>query len=684
MYLLAISIGPVQDFISTARRSRDLWFGSWLLSEISKSAALYLFKNHGELIFPSPEEPATALESNSEFSVVNKLLARIDVTDISQYCELMQGSMSTRLNEIKNAAFGNLKRLKIDGRDAIYWKHADDQLNDLIEFYWAACPLEADNYERTRKQTDALLAARKVTRNFEAVGWGDHVPKSSLDGLRESVIDEVVFDPLDNRGLSPEQKAQVLKRLRTQYGVRGKERLCGVGLLKRHGKPTKKNSGIDNFYSTSHLAALPLLQRLKDTQKANNYVDILKGLLDIDDHEVKAYLGHVPKNATLRQHPFFSNSDGSRFYDGHLLFKERLREFFPEKAKRESAEAALSTFLQQAFGTAEDPNPSPHPYYAILHADGDHMGQVIDAQSTRGYIQHQKLSGALSKFSGQVKTIVEVHHYGSSIYSGGDDVLALLPLHEVVQCARSLAAAFEKELGEFAGADGKTPTLSIGIAIGHHLDPLQDTLNLAREAERIAKSEVPNRENPEKNALAITLSKRSGVDRTIKGSWDQTKREQALDYRLAEFVFLLLENELPDGVAFELNDLALRLKPPKEQPKDDDEAKLFADRAATLLAAQRDEAKRIFKRKQPKQGAKPKPSDAILERFCGVRKTKDVQAKLGLIDYVDLDDWTLTNLADEIIVAREIARAIQQAGNKTEFARAYGLIVEKEPVNGGE
>ena len=37
--LLAISIGPVQDFISAARKTRDLWFGSHLLSEISKAAA---------------------------------------------------------------------------------------------------------------------------------------------------------------------------------------------------------------------------------------------------------------------------------------------------------------------------------------------------------------------------------------------------------------------------------------------------------------------------------------------------------------------------------------------------------------------------------------------------------------------------------------------------------------------
>jgi len=41
-YLLICSIGPVQDFIATARRSRDLWYGSWMLSELAKSAAWYI------------------------------------------------------------------------------------------------------------------------------------------------------------------------------------------------------------------------------------------------------------------------------------------------------------------------------------------------------------------------------------------------------------------------------------------------------------------------------------------------------------------------------------------------------------------------------------------------------------------------------------------------------------------
>ena len=41
-YLLALSLGPVQEFIAAARKTRDLWFGSELLSGAARAAALSL------------------------------------------------------------------------------------------------------------------------------------------------------------------------------------------------------------------------------------------------------------------------------------------------------------------------------------------------------------------------------------------------------------------------------------------------------------------------------------------------------------------------------------------------------------------------------------------------------------------------------------------------------------------
>ena len=80
-YVLIISIGPVQGFISAARRSRDLWSGSWLLSEMAKAGAKYLHKHHADLIFPAPKNPDADLEPDSPLSVGNKIQAVITAPD---------------------------------------------------------------------------------------------------------------------------------------------------------------------------------------------------------------------------------------------------------------------------------------------------------------------------------------------------------------------------------------------------------------------------------------------------------------------------------------------------------------------------------------------------------------------------------------------------------------------------
>ncbi|HRX77115.1 MAG TPA: type III-B CRISPR-associated protein Cas10/Cmr2, partial [Candidatus Cloacimonadota bacterium] len=66
----------MQDFIAAARRTRDLWFGSYLLSEISKAAAREIANSGGYLIFPALDKGDPRLESSdSEFNVANVILA---------------------------------------------------------------------------------------------------------------------------------------------------------------------------------------------------------------------------------------------------------------------------------------------------------------------------------------------------------------------------------------------------------------------------------------------------------------------------------------------------------------------------------------------------------------------------------------------------------------------------------
>jgi len=162
---------------------------------------------------------------------------------------------------------------------------------------------------------------------------------------------------------------------------------------------------------------------------------------------------------------------------------------------------------------------------------------------------HAAISDALANFALKlVRFVVEERHCGRVVYAGGDDVLALLPLDEALPAARELRALFSGEVGfvesnlkssemdmrkqnwqvkfgdptctGYLWLDGAPlPTMgpaasaSIGIAIAHHLQPLDTTLQAMREAERAAK------ETYDRNALCIHLLKRSGEEVRVGGRW---------------------------------------------------------------------------------------------------------------------------------------------------------------------
>ena len=107
-YIIAIAIGPVQDFIASARRTRDLWFGSYLLSEVSKATARHLEAMKATLIFPAPLN-RNDLDEDSNLNVANKLLAEAEIDDPAYL-----------LNEVKQAAQTHWESLANKSRKACY------------------------------------------------------------------------------------------------------------------------------------------------------------------------------------------------------------------------------------------------------------------------------------------------------------------------------------------------------------------------------------------------------------------------------------------------------------------------------------------------------------------------------------------------------------------------------------
>ncbi len=576
-YLFECAIGPVQDFIATARRSRDLWYGSWMLSELSKAAARGLADSYGwkSLVFPAPGK-TTDLDPKSSLNVANKVVAIVS-DDPAAAGQRVKDAIDACLDELKKDAFA-----KVNG--PFDRTLADRQLADLVEYYWVDVPLTV-GYESARNLAESLLAARKTTRDFAQFD-GEPIPKSSLDGARESVIPKDAYP----RGANDPERDAKIRRLYQRYGARRGERLSGVDLVKRQGMRGELIE--QKFRSTSHMAALPFLAMI-DREKGAGGGDRLLA-------EIRSLL----KNQGID--PKGEDDDGS------LLFESRLKEWIPDDDKLKAMRKVLNEKIQEYTSVRQ-----PDPYYALLLADGDNMGAAIDAKKDEA--SHRALSEALSEFAFRVGRIVEDNE-GVLVYSGGDDVLAYLPLHRVLTCARQLAEDFFDKMkqGDFRTKDGVYPTLSSGIVVAHHLDPLSDALELARQAEKEAKTV------PKKNGLAITVSKRSGVDRTI------ADKSEALHDRLNTMIEFTRKGAISQGTAYELQELDRVLG----------EAHLPTEAVIN-------EALRIVERKRESGGAKEIAQDVMnqFETWLG--------AKQGNIP--------LRRLAQELIVAGVFADALDLA-----------------------
>ena len=397
-YLFLANIGPVQDFIASARRSRDLFFGSWLLSELSKAAAKRIVDDKGILIFPAPDlqNMPDALNPGSELNVANKILAVIE-REPEELGKKIYTTIIEQLREIRDNAYKQIRDSSWEGSDKE--KIANAQVDDLVEYYCAAVEYDGINYAEKREKLERLMAARKNTRDFQRVKWGSQQPKSSIDGQLESVIPEYKYA---RRNDSPDEKAKILY---DQYGAGSAERLSGVDLLKRRGE-TKP---VSYFPSTSHIATIPFLDRLnqldsdqthKAKEKWNTYIEEVQKL---SENRLE-YVSGLKKE---EYHKILGKLEGS------LLFEERMRDLLDFVKDRNSEQAKkVRKALKEFYECIEDKQlgiARPDPYYALLHADGDHMGQTIDHFAEQGYEQHQQLSRKLDTFARGVRDIVKKH-----------------------------------------------------------------------------------------------------------------------------------------------------------------------------------------------------------------------------------------------------------------------------------
>lgn len=649
--MLLFTLGPVQSFISAARKTSDLWAGSYLLSYLSWQAIQVICNACGPeaVLFPDlrgqplvdhwlrrgqgltgfnalppPQNLGVATFPNRFFALVPNALAE-------HLAQQAQAAIQATVEEMGRFALG---KIGVTGDAAIPWER---QLTQYFNCYWAILPLhrfgappDASNadafqeafeahypgfmdwdnkeaqdilrafhqhnqhtnvgavYGRLFRLVDALVGSRKALRNFKAL---------DEPGYRCSLIPTlaaVIENTSDRPGPVRKYWDGIVKKQRRKGRIRAGERLSPIALTKRflvdyfkeHDASLGKKLS-DRFPSTVSMATADFKADVIALLRRNDGPALsLRPQLERFKHKLTALENQMPTGFSESPLPrlahmargddlagWLAQLDGGWLFTDNYAADQLNRRYGLEQAFDEASLLPVRDALHDLLTAADAQSiDRPSKYYAVLMLDGDYMGRwlsgeqappfremlhphvlhtledstradepwfkawatILDSEVKRPQApsQHLAISRALGTFAlDLVPAIVEEQHLGRLVYSGGDDVLALVSFRDALPVARALRAAFSGHLTHTGAVDwhatsgylhdgthyrltmGSNASASAGVVFAHYHQALQQVLEQARTAEKHAKRDLA------RDALAVSVMKRSGETVLTGASW---------------------------------------------------------------------------------------------------------------------------------------------------------------------
>ena len=445
---------------------------------------------------------------------------------------------------------------------------------------------------------DRSQAAAKSVRAFRQLPQEGY--RCSLCGEREWLTDkrELLDLPPGRR----REEDSLWEKLQGTSWARKGEHLCALCTLKRLW-PNLYCNEIANalgenptrFVVSTHTMALATslegwLEGTRDLPQDDGLRSRLKKLAN-DGNRVA-----LPRK--LAKH--LRDNDDPKIYTmlrGLPLYLEELNETLQsdksdDRNKAEERTEEIKHELETIFGH------KPETYYALILMDGDHMGAWLSGQGDKGesyrlpfgetwhprlretlrqrhpkgdlaeYLnekrpvspaRHIAISNSLNGFALHIaRYIIEDIGKGKLIYAGGDDVLAMVSVDDLLAVMFLLRLAysglfptkpeFKQEANILTGLSsdsfdlrrghvklndrlyrmmGDRATASIGAVVAHYQAPLGSVLRKLREAEQRAKRDGG------RDAFAISLLKRSGGDTHLTCPWLTRRSNESVDWREA-------------------------------------------------------------------------------------------------------------------------------------------------------
>ena len=418
-------------------------------------------------------------------------------------------------------------------------------------------------YPAVHDLSERVLAAAKAVRPFEQTeqkGW-----RCSLTGETEWLTTNP--DQLVERSYRTRTDTLWAKVAAKRPGwARKAEHLGALPAVKRLwptlfaeevARATKAEQGAGRFVVSTHTMALAgNLVQLDQALSEPAVRTAIETLVTIEDHAPA-----LPRALARLRDSLAARVPAAL---------DRLRESDEGESGLHKLEARLKDLLGH----------KPETYYAVLMLDGDHIGRILSGENEnstisyrdsfhpkvrRGFDEHAESNPSIKKYGDQrravspnrhlavsaalndfalrvVPEVVEREHKGRVIYAGGDDVLAMLPVADLLPAMRRLREAYSGD----APKDGRTDwsrvrssrklvckdgfaclrgrlmrmmggaTASCGAVVAHHQAPLGVVLRELREAERRAKQEGG------RNAFSLAVLKRSGGALRITAKWGES------------------------------------------------------------------------------------------------------------------------------------------------------------------
>ncbi|PMP91038.1 MAG: type III-B CRISPR-associated protein Cas10/Cmr2 [Hydrogenobaculum sp.] len=514
--LFIFSIGPVQSFITQARKTQDLYLGSFMLSYFTFLAARQIIENYGptSLIYPDlygqplvdwylKNKGVNIKNSNNEDillpTITNRFVAVLNTTNETEISGLVKNIEQSIKNEIEKAKNIIFKELKIDANI--------NQIVDFPQIYWASIPWIRDDqdilenvssfFSSEKLQTllkpiediykknpaslyhifytalEKSIGARKNLRDFIQIE--EEGRKCSICGERNVVF----FKETKNKQrFTPYNKDAVdLTDKNVEKYISDGEGLCVLCFLKRAFDIYLKKFVSDvfeglSFPSTAEVASADFKEKAIRYANEEFKEFVNKFISDTKKYHLKTK--PLPKISDIVE----PNLEGFWFYEENLneiTFKKENIDTSPENIK----------YIRLLYDRIKDKAGKPKPYYAVFHLDGDKMGDWLAGEHLQGIkyscnskfwerlpedfrkdlekafkkgvltpIVHSSISTALRNYTLEfVRNIVEKEHLGKLVYAGADDVFAFVNLSDIFDVMEKLRWAFS---GHIYVKSGKT------------------------------------------------------------------------------------------------------------------------------------------------------------------------------------------------------------------------------------